>query len=79
MPRRRPHSTRAEDPERSQRHRAVMNDARRTIERSLMVAGAAEELAKSVEELLTTEERGGPGLAKVREALARYRAAHGDA
>ncbi|HKV87384.1 MAG TPA: hypothetical protein VJT78_05250 [Candidatus Dormibacteraeota bacterium] len=63
-----------EQRERPRRHRAVMNDARRKIERSLMVTDAADELATAVERLLQAAEGDDQRLAELRAALKRYRA-----
>jgi hypothetical protein len=62
---------------RSKRRRGVMNDARRTVERSLMVADAADELAKAAQSVLDAADPKDVGLAPLREALARYQALSG--
>jgi hypothetical protein len=47
----------------------VLNDARRKVERALMITDAADELAAAAQEVLTEH----PDLAALRAALARYR------
>ena len=58
--------------------RAVMDDARRKVERALAVADAAEEMAKAAHTVLIAAEaeqidRRSMGFAELRAALARYR------
>ena len=62
---------------RSKRRRGVMNDARRTVERSLMVADAADELAKAAQSVLDAAEPKDARFAPLRDALARYRTMSG--
>ena len=59
---------------RSRRRRGVMNDARRTVERSLMVADAADELAKAAQSVLDAADPKDTTLVPLREALTRYHA-----
>jgi hypothetical protein len=64
------------------RRRVVLDDARRKIERALLVAAAAEELATAAEAVLTSAKaeqvnENAMGLGALRAALARYREARG--
>jgi len=54
--------------------RAVLDDARRKVERALAVGDAAEELAKGAEAVLAANPADAPELSALRAALARYRA-----
>jgi hypothetical protein len=54
--------------------RAVLDDARRKVERALAVGDAAEEVAKAAEAVLAANPADAPELAALRAALARYRA-----
>jgi len=60
--------------------RAVLNDARRTVERALFVASAADELAEAAQTVLSEAEAEQvdperPDIASLSAALARYRKA----
>ena len=70
------------DAARGRQRRAVLDDARRKVERALAVADAAEELAKAAQTVLRAAEAEqidlrGAGFAALRAALARYRQAGG--
>jgi len=57
--------------------RAVLDDARRKVERALAVEDAAEDLAKAAETVVAAGPAHSPELAALRAALARYRAMRG--
>ncbi|TMC13478.1 MAG: hypothetical protein E6J29_06640 [Chloroflexi bacterium] len=67
---------------RRRQRRGVLDDARRTVERALLVTEAAEELANAAQAVLLAAEAGradldSPDLGALRSALARYRKLRG--
>ena len=63
--------------------RAVLDDARRKVERALATVDAAQQLARAAETVVNSAETDplgleSTGLSALRVALARYRAADGD-